>query len=228
MDWGKNLGAKKIFLKHLTYTHESLPPQWSQMTKDAHFFVPLLFSLAWMVHSWIEIEHFSYCSQKVGRTTESKSILVYEYYWWFLYKQDIQVTKRISIVRLFRKNFLSTVWKTPLFLTFIEQAFSTPVRLNQVFLPQVVLLLATIQSCSRDTYYFLICFKKRLSSSKLHSTEIGGFYQSFCPSLFGVCASITYLTLLLMNVLALVYVHFWILDSYLDQSPAFLTSNDFI
>ena len=128
------------------------------------------------------------------KTTESKSILVYEYYWWFLYKQDIQVTKRISIVRLFRKNFLSTVWKTPLFLTFIEQALSTPVRLNQVFLPQVVLLLATIQSCSRDTYYFLICFKKRLSSSKLHSTEIGGFCQSFCPSLFRVCASITYLT----------------------------------
>ena len=117
--------------------------------------------------------------------------------------------------------------KLHFFLTFIEQALSTPVRLNQVFLPQVVLLLATIQSCSRDTYYFLICFKKRLSSSKLHSTEIGGFCQSFCPSLFGVCASITYLTLLLMNALALVYVHFWILDSYLDQSPAFLTSNDF-
>ena len=58
----KILEPKKFFLKHLTYTHESLPPQWSQMTKDAHFFVPLLFSLAWIVHSRLEIEHFFYCS----------------------------------------------------------------------------------------------------------------------------------------------------------------------
>ena len=101
-------------------------------------------------------------SQKVGRTTESKSILVYEY-WWFLYKHIsgiFKLRKEFQLCVYLEKTSCPLSGKLHFFLTFIEQALSTPVRLNQVFLPQVVLLLATIQSCSRDTYYFLICFNQ--------------------------------------------------------------------